>query len=401
MPEPLAGPVVIVGTGIAGATAALTLRAEGYDGELTLIGDDPESPYRRPPLSKEVLAGAQPPSRTLLRPQGNWADRGIDLRTGTEATALDTIRREVVLSDGTTLPYRRLLLATGGRARPLPAAEGLPGVHTLRSLADANALRSALIGGGRVLVVGAGLIGLEVAATARGLGCEVTVTEADERPLARVLPAAVADAVAGLHRARGVAIRAGVRLDDFARRDGRIVATPRGGSADGELTADTVVVAVGMTPETTLAERAGLKTDDGILVDAYGATSAPGVYAAGDVARGLYGTGGAPRRYEHWSHAQDHGAAVARTLLGATVPYEPRPWFWAQQYGNTLQVAGDPQEAETFTVDGDMADPEACDFAVRAFRDGRLIGVVCANRPREFRTLRAELEAGADQAPTP
>ncbi|MFD8914757.1 NAD(P)/FAD-dependent oxidoreductase [Streptomyces sp. NPDC059575] len=395
MPVPLSGPVVIVGTGIAGATAALALRAEGYDGPLTLVGDDPEPPYRRPPLSKEVLAGSQSPARTLLLPQGSWANQNIDLRIGTEVTALDTDRRKVVLSDGTALPYQRLLLATGGRARGLAGAEGLPGVHRLRSLADANALRSALVAGGRVLVIGAGLIGLEVAATARRLGCEVTVTEADERPLARVLPAMVADAVTGLHRSRGVEIRTGVRLDRFTVCDGRIAAESHEGPADSALTADTVVVAVGMTPQTALAERAGLEVDDGILVDAYGATCVPGVYAAGDVARGPYGTGGAPKRYEHWSHAQDHGAAVARTLLGGTVPYTPRPWFWTNQYGNTLQVAGDPQEAEKFTVDGEPSDPEKWDFAVRAYRDGRLIGVVCANRAPEFSAMRAELDAEA------
>ncbi|MDQ0994635.1 NAD(P)/FAD-dependent oxidoreductase [Streptomyces sp. V3I7] len=399
MPEPEPGPVVVIGAGIAGATAALTLRAEGYEGELVLVGDEPEPPYRRPPLSKEVLSGAQPPSRTLLRPVASWAERGIDLRTGVAATSLDTDRRRVLLSDGTTLPYRRLLLATGGRPGRLPAADALPGVHRLRSLDDANALRSALTGGGRVLIIGAGLIGLEVAATARGLGCEVTVTEADERPLARVLPALVADAVAALHRSRGVELLTGLRLDRFERRDGRIAAAPResGPGSSSTLTADTVVVAVGMTPETALAERAGLKTDDGILVDAFGETSAPGVYAAGDVARGPFGSGGAPRRFEHWAHAQEHGAAVARNMLGAGVPYSPRPWFWTHQYGSSLQVAGDPRDAGTLTVDGD---PEAFDFTVRAWRDGRLTAAVCANRPAEFRALRAELEADGMRVPS-
>ncbi|HEY3478947.1 MAG TPA: FAD-dependent oxidoreductase, partial [Streptomyces sp.] len=270
MPEP----IVIVGTGVAGATAALTLRAEGYDGDLVMIGDEPELPYRRPPLSKEVLTGAQSPARTLLRPAGSWAERGIEVRTGTEVTALDPARRTVTLDDGTRLPYHRLLLATGGRARGLPGTRGLPGVHQLRTLADARRLRAALTGGGPVLVVGGGLIGLEVAAAARGAGCEVTVAETAARPLRRVLPPRIADAVTALHRSRGVDVRTGVRLVRFAAAGDTVVARDDRGAA---LVARTVLVAVGMAPRSALAERAGLAVDDGIVVDAYCATSAPGV----------------------------------------------------------------------------------------------------------------------------
>ncbi|MEV0115703.1 FAD-dependent oxidoreductase [Streptomyces sp. NPDC050844] len=390
-PAPLTGPVVIVGAGITGATAALTLRAEGYAGELTLVGDEPELPYRRPPLSKEVLSGALPPARTLLRPADSWAEQRVDVRTGTAVTEVCVAERTVLLADGTALPYERLLLATGGRPRRLPGTDGLAGVHHLRNLAEADALRGTLSAGGRVLVVGAGLIGLEVAATARGLGCDVTVVESEPRPLGRVLPGAVADAVARLHRSEGVEIRTGVRLERFERRDGRVVATD---DAGGTLTADTVVVAVGMVPETALAERAGLKVDDGIVVDAHGRTSVPDVHAAGDVARGPYGPEGQLCRFEHWFHAQEQGAAVARSLLGSPDPYAPKPWFWTQQYGNNLQVAGAPQDADTLEVDGDPTAPGRLDFAMRAYRDGgRLVGVVCANRPKVFHGLRGELDA--------
>lgn len=383
MPEPY----VVVGTGIAGANAALTLRAEGYAGDLVLIGEEPELPYRRPPLSKEILSGAQPPSRSLLRPASSWAEQDIELRTGTAVTALRPADRTLVLDDGSPLRYDRLLLATGGRPRHLPGTEGLAGVHRLRTLADARDLRAALIDGGPVLVVGAGLIGLEVAATASGMGCEVTVTETEAHPLRRVLPAAIADAVTGLHRARGVDVRTGVRLERFERQGDFVVATDARGAA---LSARTVVIAVGMAPDTGLAERAGLKVDDGIVVDAFGETSVPGIYAAGDVARRPARADGGSCRVEHWTNAQDHGAAVARSMLGVPTPHTPVPWFWTHQYGTNIQAAGHPQGPGTLTVEGDL---EALDFTALLHHEGRLTGVVCAGRAREFKALRTRLDA--------
>ncbi|MEU8528606.1 FAD-dependent oxidoreductase [Streptomyces sp. NPDC048629] len=379
---------MIVGAGVAGATAALTLRAEGYAGALVLIGEEPELPYRRPPLSKEVLTGAQAPARTLLRPAGAWAEQDIELRTGTTVTDLHPADRMLVLDDGSVLPYDRLLLATGGRPRRLPGVQERPGLHHLRTLADARALRADLIDGDAVLVVGAGLIGLEVAAAARGLGCEVTVTETEERPLGRVLPPAVADAVTALHRERGVDLRTGTRLESLERLGDVWTATDGNGTL---LTARTVLVAVGMAPDTALAERAGLKVDDGILVDAYGETSARGVYAAGDVARRPGGRDGGTCRVEHWTNSQDHGAAVARSMLGTPTPYAPEPWFWTHQFGHNLQIAGVPRAGDTLEVDGDL---DALDFTVRTRHEGRTTGVICANRPAEFRRLRQERERG-------
>ncbi len=380
-------PIVVVGTGIAGATAALTLRAEGYDGPVVLIGDDPEAPYRRPPLSKEVLTGAQAPARTLLRPVGAWADQGIELRTGTEVTELDPAAAKITLADGSRIPYHRLLLATGGRPRNLPQARELDGVHRLRTLADARTLRTALLGARSLLVVGAGFIGLEAAAAARTLGLEVTVVETAATPVARALPPSLTDPLVTLHRENGVTLRTGIRLERLERRGAAMVATDHTGA---ELTADLVLVAVGIAPATGLAEAAGIAVDDGILVDEYGATSAPGVFAAGDVARRPDPVLGGRTRVEHWANAQDHGAAAARAMLGVREPFGPVPWYWTHQYGTTLQVCGHPPAADGMEVEGDLGGPE---FTARLHRQGRLTAVVCRNRPADFRRLRPEVAA--------
>ncbi|QKW09794.1 FAD-dependent oxidoreductase [Streptomyces sp. NA04227] len=391
MPEPAPGspthtdgdrPLVVVGSGVAGATAALTLRAEGYTGPLVLIGQDPELPYRRPPLSKDVLRGKQSAERTALRPATAWAEQGIEVRTGTTVTRLDPAARTLVLEGGGELPYERLLLATGGRVRRVAAAEGIDGVHQLRTLADALALRDALTGGGSLLVVGAGLIGLEVAAVARESGWEVTVAETAPEPLGRVLPARLARAVTALHASHGVEVRTGVLLDRFEAHEQGVAAYL---GQDLFHKADRVVVAVGTSPDTALAERAGLAVDDGILVDAYGATSDPYIHAAGDVARRPHPFGEGTCRAENWTPAQDQGAAVARNMLGKGVPYTAVPWYWTHHYGLNLQVAGYPQLADRIQVTGSI---EELDFAALLWRGDRLVSAVCANRPRAFRPLK-------------
>lgn len=381
-------PIVVVGTGVAGATAALTLRAEGYDGPVVLVGDESEPPYRRPPLSKEVLAGNQPPARTLLRPRGSWQEQGIDLRTGSKVEGIDPAGAKVALADGTRIPYHRLLLATGGRPRPLPEAGHTDRVHTLRTLADALALRAALLDSGSLLVVGAGFIGLEAAAAARALGCEVTVVEAAPEPVGRALPPEIGRALAELHRANGVAVHTGTRLERFEQAGGAVVATGRTGA---RFTAGVVLAAIGTAPATALAEAAGIAVDDGILVDEYCATSAPGVYAAGDAARRPDPVAGSCR-VEHWADAQDQGAAAARNMLGIRTRFAPPPWFWTHQYGTTVQVAGHPGAADSAEVDGDIG---ALEFSAVLRRGGRPVAAVCGNRPAEFRRLRTML---AEQA---
>ncbi|RKN57130.1 hypothetical protein D7231_34445, partial [Streptomyces klenkii] len=258
----------------------------------------------------------------------------------------------------------------------------LRAVHHLRTLADAQALRGALLRGGHVLVVGAGLIGLEVAAAARLLDCGVTVVERGPEPLGQALPPTIARAVADHHRGYGVDIRTGVQLDRFQHDGDSVLAT---GRSTTRVTAQTVVVAVGMRPETTLAEQAGLAVDDGIIVDEYCATSAPGIFAAGDVARRPDPLLGGSCRIEHWTHAQEHGAAAARNMLGITTRFAPVPWYWTHQYNTNLQICGFPQEADSITLNGNLA---ALDFSALLHRQGKLIGVVCANRPGDFRRLR-------------
>ncbi|QMV21317.1 NAD(P)-binding protein [Streptomyces sp. SCUT-3] len=380
MPEPAPRTVAVVGTGVAGTTAALTLRKEGFEGRIVLIGDEPHEPYRRPPLSKDLLRGDVPPERARLKPSSAWAEQGVELLTGTAVTGLDA--SALHFADGSRLPCDRLLLATGARPRTLPRAAGLDRVHTLRTLDDLPALRGDLASGGPLLVVGAGLVGLEVAATARQAGCEVTVLEAADRPLGRVLPPVLGRAVADLHRANGVRVHTGVGLRSLARHGDTLVATGHDGT---EWTAAAVLVAVGTVPETALAERAGLAVADGIVVDRYGATGVPHVYAAGDVARRPDPVLGGLHRVEQWNHAQEHGAAVAANMLGGRRPFDAVPWGWTDQYGVVLQFCGHPAVGDDIAVDGD---PGGFDFTAVVRRDGRPVGGVAAGRPAGFRALR-------------
>ncbi|GAA2057969.1 FAD-dependent oxidoreductase [Catenulispora yoronensis] len=375
---------VIVGTGIAGATAALTLRTEGYQGRITLVGAEAEVPYRRPPLSKEVLRGTVKGERIRLKPDTYWSEHAIELRTGTTVAAVDTGAASVTLADGEVLGYRNLVLATGSSPRELPEAVGVPGVHYLRSLRSATTLAAALAGRGPVTVIGGGLVGLEIAASARALGCAVSVLEAADRPMSRVLPAWLADPLSALHWDRGVEIHTGVtvaRIEHHPRRGGCTVSASNGRA----WSAATVVAAVGTVPDTGLAQAAGLLVADGIVVDEYGRTSASGVFAAGDAANLPDMLHGGRRRGEHWNEAMEQGAAVATTIAGVLTPYPRLPWSWSDQHGVTIQVCGRPDLATEHEVHGD---PEARDASVVFRRLGRVVGVVAMSRPAEFRALR-------------
>ncbi|MEU4885827.1 MULTISPECIES: NAD(P)/FAD-dependent oxidoreductase [Streptomyces] len=383
MPEAAPRTIAVVGTGIAGATAALTLREEGFDGRVVLIGEEPHPPYRRPPLSKDLVKRALTPERLRLKPPAAWQESGIELRTGTKVTGLAGGALEC--SDGSRLPYDRLLLATGGRARTLPFTAGHDRVHTLRGLGDVPALRADLESGGPLLVIGAGLVGLEVAASARLSGLDVTVLEAGAEPLRRVLPGHLRRAVLELHRAHGTRVHTGVALTRLARRDGMLVATARDGRS---WHAHTVLIAAGMRPDVELAARAGLDVGDGIRVDALGTTSDPRVFAAGDVALFPDPVLGRPVRVEQWNHAQQQAAAVARNMLGAGTPFAAVPWTWTDQYGVMLQIAGHFTGADTLTVQGDLA---GFDFAAVATANGRPVGAAAAGRPHDFRALRTAL----------
>ncbi|WP_329407795.1 FAD-dependent oxidoreductase [Nocardia vinacea] len=387
------GRVAIVGTGIAGATAAETLRKEGFRGDIVMMGTDPDLPYRRPMVSKELLSGAAAAEKALLRSAPAWSDLSIDVRTATTVRAVDAPTARVEFDDGTDLGYDALILATGGRPRRLDPL--LAGAHALRGMHDVGPLREILAraasGGGvpSLLIVGGGLVGMEVAASARALGAEVTVLEMADRVLEHVLPELVSAMFERMHRDRGVVVHTGVRLAVQIREpDGRT----RVSAADGrEWVADAVVVAVGMTPNDELAAQAGLTVDDGIVVDDLCATSAAGVYAVGDVARFPNRILGGAQRVEHWNHARDHGAAAARAVLGGTAPYEEVPWCWTTQFGRNVQMAGWPGLATEVLMRGDI---DSGPFTVLCLRGDRLVGAVATGRPRDIQAARTLIKDG-------
>ncbi len=329
--------VVIVGAGQAGAALAAKLRALGHDGAVTLIGEEPAPPYQRPPLSKAYLLGEMPQERLWLRPPGFWAENGVDLRLGQPVAALDRAAQTVTLADGETLPYDRLALTTGSAARRLPAALGgdLPGVYTVRTLADVDAMRAEFRPGARAVVIGGGYIGLEAAAVARKFGVEVTLIEAAPRILQRVAAPETSAHIAALHRARGVTILEGTRLD-------RLTGSARVAGVrleDGrELPADFVITGIGITPGTALAQAAGLTLDNGIATDEMARTSDPAIWAAGDCAS--FPWQGGRIRLESVGNAIDQAEAAAANMLGAGQPYMAKPWFWSDQYDLKLQIAG-------------------------------------------------------------
>lgn len=321
--------LIIVGAGHAGGRAALTLREEGYTGRLILIGDEPHLPYERPPLSKGLLQGTTDLAGYSLLDSTRLAESGIEHIAGNPVSRLEPSQHRLQLADGQWLPYAGLLLATGGRARRLSQEQA--NVFYLRTHDEALALRSALKPGTRLVVVGGGFIGLEVAATARGLGCEVTVLEAGPRLAGRVLPPVISQALLELHREHGVDVRLNVALESIQSDAVLLV--------DGQrLPCDHVVVGIGMQPNIELAAAAGLEVGQGIRVDAYLRTSAPNIYAAGDVCEfrldGLY------QRQETWRNAEAQGRHAALNLLGREVPFDALPGFWSDQYDWGLQTVG-------------------------------------------------------------
>ncbi|MGY4641563.1 NAD(P)/FAD-dependent oxidoreductase [Pseudomonas sp. TE24901] len=322
-------PLIIVGAGHAGGRAALTLREEGYTGRLILIGDEVHVPYERPPLSKGLLQGTTDLAGCSLLNSERLAELGIEHLAGHPVSRLEPSQHRLQLADGQWLPYAGLLLATGGRARRLPQEQA--NVFYLRTHDEALALRSALNPGTRLVVVGGGFIGLEVAATARGLGCEVTVLEAGPRLAGRVLPPVISQALLDLHREHGVDVRLNVALESI-QADGVLL-------VDGQrLPCERVVVGIGMQPNMELAAAAGLEVGQGIRVDDYLRTSAPNIYAAGDVCE--FRLEGFYQRQETWRNAEAQGRHAALNLLGREVPFETIPGFWSDQYDWGLQTVG-------------------------------------------------------------
>jgi len=384
--------VVIAGAGIAGASAAETLRREGFAGRIVLVGDEPEPPYERPPLSKGYLLGTTPEEKVFPRGVDGYASLGIELRTGARVARLDAAARRLVLADGEALAFDRLLLTTGGVARRLavPGAD-LAGIHTLRTLGDARALRAGITdvgrAGGRVVVIGAGFIGSEVAAACRALGVDVTVLEVLAAPLERVLGAEMGHVYADIHRRHGVDLRLGEGIAAFRGSGGRVeeVVTSRGERVPCAL----ALVGVGMRPADEWLAGSGVALDGGVLVDAYCETTVPGVYAAGDVARWPYQPAGAAQlqlvRLEHWDNALRQAEAAARNLLGKPVAYAPVPYFWSDQYDLKLQYVGYATEWDRVVTRGQ---PGEGPFAAFYLERSVVRAALAVNRVRDLVPLK-------------
>ena len=366
--------IVIIGAGLAGGTAATELREQGYDGQVVLVGAEEHPPYERPPLSKGYLLGNDALDDAFLHPRDWYGEHDIDLRLGVEATGLDTDAHVVTTSSG-DLTYERLLLATGAEPRRLAVAEdsGVPTAY-LRTIEDSDRLKDAFAAGGRIAVVGAGWIGLEVAAAAREAGCDVTVFETAELPLLRVLGPTVAQVFADLHREHGVDLRLGTSV-----------------SAGDLRGADLVVAGVGVSPRLDLARSGGLAVDDGVLVDAALRTSVPSVLAVGDIASHAHPVLGRRIRVEHWDTAINQAKVAAHNLAGADEAYDAMPYFFTDQYDLGMEYVGHASGDDEVVVHGDLAGR-----AFRAFwtRGGRVVAAMHANDWDATDDLRAAVESG-------
>jgi apoptosis-inducing factor 3 len=383
---PLPQRIVIVGGGAAGFAAAEMLRREGYQGALTLLSDDSAPPVDRPNLSKDYLAGTASEDWVPLRPESFYAENGIELRLNAAVAAIDPRSREVALADGSKIPYERLLLATGAEPVRLtiPGADQ-PHVHTLRTLADSHAIIEQAKSARRAVVVGASFIGLEVAASLRTRNLEVHVVAPEKVPMARVLGPELGAFVRRYHEEHGVAFH----LEDTAAGiEGKRVRLKSGGTIEAEL----VVAGIGVRPRTKLAEAAGLKLDRGVAVDGFLETSAPGIFAAGDIARWPDRLSGSAIRVEHWVVAERQGQTAALNMLGAREAFTAVPFFWSQHYDVPVNYVGHAEAWDEVAIEGDVA---AKDCLLRYRKDGRVLAV--ASIFRDLDNLKAELalERGA------
>ena len=377
--------IVIVGAGQAGASLAEKLRAEGYPGPVTLIGEEPVPPYERPPLSKAYLLGEQEKERLFLRPEAIYAEKDITLRLGARVTGIDPAAKTITIGSE-TLGYDQLALVTGSVPIALPAKIGgdLGGVFTVRTLADIDAMKPRFREGASVLVVGGGYIGLEAAAVAAKLGLKVTLVEMAERILGRVASSETADLIRAEHKAHGVDIREGVGLERLTGEDEVSGALLTDGT---ELAVDFVIAGIGIRPATALAEAAGLTCENGIAVDEFGRTSVPGIWAAGDCASFPYK--GKRLRLESVQNAIDQAQAVAANMLGANTAYVPYPWFWSDQYDLKLQIAGLNTGYDSIVVR--TANDSTSHWY---FKDNTLLAVDAINAPRDYMVAKRLLEMG-------
>jgi 3-phenylpropionate/trans-cinnamate dioxygenase ferredoxin reductase component len=374
----MTGTIVVVGASHAAVQAIDTLHREGHGGQIVLIGDESEPPYNRPPLSKKYFTGELARERLQLRSAQFYQQGGITMRLGVRATAIDRAAQRLRLSDGAELAWDRLLLCVGSRARRLevPGAD-LPGIHYLRTMADVDAIRAGLAGARRLVVIGAGYIGLEAAASARHLGLEVTVLEAADRPMQRVVCPALSEFYRARHEREGVRIHCNVSVSGLTGDD-RVRSVVCG---DQEFPADLVIAGVGIAPDVTLAAAAGLKCDNGIWVDASCRTSDPNVYAAGDCTNHPSVHYGRRIRLESVDNAVEQGRVAASAICGKDVRHDHVPWFWSDQYDVKLQIAGLSQGHDETIMRGD---PAGGHFAIYYLAQGELIAVDAVNSPKDF-----------------
>lgn len=389
------GRVVIVGASLAGGRAAEQLRRGGWTGSITMIGAEPDRPYDRPPLSKKLIRGQVEESKLFFRVEGWYDEHEIELRTGKRARGLDTTAREVELDGGQRVAFDHLIIATGAAARPLtcPGAM-LAGVHVLRTLADARAIRAEVSTKKRVVVVGAGVIGAEVAASCRDEGLEVVMLEAADKPLLRAFGADVGTFFGEQHRAKGVDLRCGTMVSEL-RGAGRVeeVVTTSG----DRIACDFVVVGIGVTPETSWLDGSGVRTDRGVIVDARCQTNLPGIYAAGDIARGPARLlGGKHVLVESVDNAQTQGATIVANLFGKTETHDTVPFFWSDQYDLKMQSVGHVAEYDRVVLRGSM---QARAFVAFHLRNGKLAFAIGVNRLKEIAGSKKLIAAGVDVSP--
>jgi len=378
--------IVVVGGSLAGVNALEEIRERGFSGDLVLVGAEPHHPYTRPPLSKEALADGVDHGQLALRPPGWYEENGVTLRLGHAASGLDTHRRVVLLDDGTTIAYDGLVIATGSSSRRPAQTAGVTRAHELRGVDDAERLLRTLQHSGHLVVIGAGFIGMEAAATARGLGLDVTVVDIAASPMHRAFGPEVGDWFRRRHEEHGVRILCATGVAQIEEQGPRTLVR----LADGEtLAADALLVAVGAAPATSWLDGSEVSVGDGILCEPDLATSVPDVVAAGDVARWHNPTFDESMRVEHWTNAVEQGRHAAATLLGERRPFESVPFFWTDQFDAKLRCVGRPGAADDVEI---LTENDTTLVAVYG-RRGLLSGAVCVNAPRQLATLRQAVAA--------
>ena len=386
---------IIVGANLAGGTAAITLREEGFDGEIELIGAEPHPPYERPPLSKEYLQGEKPFEDALLKPVNFYTEQNIQTRFGTRAVRVDPRDQVIELEDGGRTRYDKVLIATGARNRKLriPGAD-LEGICDLRTVDDADRIRARSRSGSRAVMIGMGFIGSEVAASLRHHGVEVTVIEPFKTPLYRVLGEQIGRVFEALHRENGVRMlfEDSVTAFEGTGRVQRVVT-----SAGRRIECDFVVVGVGVEPATDLMADSGVKIDNGIVVNEYCQTNVEGIYAAGDVANHFHPLFGRRMRVEHWQNAIHQGQAAARSMLGKREPYSDVHWFWSDQYDCNVQYAGFHTQWDELIVRGSLERRSAVVFYMQ---EGRIAATVAFNRGRDLRRAMSLIKARVQVEPS-